>query len=157
MGDNISFSDVEGWLQQLPAEVITNVEQIPDNSAQFNFIVETGSLNVNVALPERDGPLLIGTQATLGGDLIDAVHEQRTRFFAEIEAVLTNAPGIYAFTDENGDSVSNEEFTTVTLRYWVYPDGATQHSVVNGILDILSAVSYVRDTANRMAEQPAMF
>ena len=48
----------------------------------------------------------------------------------------------------------NDRFTTVAIRYWVYPDGATKHAVVNGVLDVLGTASYVKDTASRIERTP---
>lgn len=155
MAENISFSDVEQWLHDLPEQVITDVEQISDRQAEFNFVVQEGSgLSVNTVYPEKGGPLLVGTNMTLGGDALEAVHDQRDRFFTEIGSVLTNTPGVYGYTDENENHVPDEEFDTVVLRHWIYPDGLTQHELNTSVIDMLNAVTYVRDSASRLASEP---
>lgn len=155
MTDTIAYSDIERWLNELPEMVVADVEQISDRTAEFNFLVREGSgMSVNVIYPEKGAPLVVGTNCTLGGDSLEAVHDQRERFFAEIGSVLTNAPGVYGYTDEEENNVPDEEFTTVVLRHWIYPDGLTQHELATSVIEMLNAATYVRDSANRLANEP---
>lgn len=155
MTHEVEPSDIERWLADLPDMVVTNVERITDQHARFNFVVEEGAgLHLNVAQREAGGPVIVGTNCVLTGQALSAVREQRSRFFAEVGAVLTNAPGIYAYTDADGNAVPEDEFEAVTLRQWIYLDGLTQHELATAIIDLLNAAAYIRDTANRLAAEP---
>jgi len=156
MPNGISFSDVETWLEELPELVFHEVEQVADPEAQFNFVVKSSGLTINIVQPENGGPLMIGTNLTLDGPMLDAVHQQRERFFAEIGSVLTNAPGIYSYADADGNDVPSEEFTTVVLRHWIYPNQLSQGKLTTDIIDILNAATYVRDTAGRIEDNPGL-
>lgn len=158
MAGEISAETMETWLEDLPAEVFDRVGRVDDPTGTFNFVVEEGSgVVVNVAHPGEGEPILIGTDVTFRGEPLDAVHAQRERFFTEVGSVLTNAPGIYAYTDEDGNRVPNEDFTTVSLRHWIYPAGISQHEVLTGLIDIFNAAAYVRDCAARLRDQPDLF
>ncbi len=158
MGGEISDETMEAWLEDLPGEVFDRIGRVDDPQGTFNFVIEEGSgVVVNVAHRGAGEPILIGTDVTFRGEALEAVHEQRERFFAEVGSVLTNAPGIYAYTDEEGNRVPNDEFTTVSLRHWIYPDGIGQHAVLSGLIDIFNAAAYVRDSAGRLRKQPDLF
>lgn len=154
MTGGIGFSEVEEWLNDLPEMVVRDVEQRPTRTAQFHFVVHTDQLSVNVRKRDREGPLVVAANVTFSPEMVESIRDQRHRFFGEVESVLTNAPGIYAFTDGSGNSVPADRFTTVAIRHWVYPEGASKHAVLNDVIDVLSASSYVKDTAARLEKTP---
>ena len=154
MTGEIDVSEVERWLNDLPEIVVQTVERRANGEAEFHFVAHAERPKANVIKRERDGPLLVAANVTFGAGVLEAIRHQQERFFGEVESVLTNAPGIYSFTDGTGSSVPNDRFTTVAIRYWVYPDGATKHAVVNGVLDVLGTASYVKDTASRIERTP---
>lgn len=155
MPEDIAYSEVERWLEELPETFVRNVETVPDGSVDFNFLVETPRLSVHVKREQREGPLVIAADLALEDDALEAVREHHAQFVKEVDAVLTNAPGITSYTDERGNPAPDDEFTTVSLRHWIYPDGATQHEVSNAVIDVITAASYVRDTANRIVDEPS--
>ncbi|MFB6126998.1 MAG: hypothetical protein ABEJ79_06880 [Halolamina sp.] len=153
MADKVSYTDVEQWLGELPVDVFREVEKITDRDAQFNFIVRTSNLEVSVIQRRNGGPLMIATNMTLGGEALEAVHERRTAFFGDVGDVLATAPGLYAYTDESGDPVPNEEFSTVSVKTWIYPDGLSQDRLTSDIIEVVSAITYVQDAARRFVEE----
>jgi hypothetical protein len=154
MAERITESDVREWLADLPEMVSGGTQCQPEPHAQFKFVVDASGFPITVYRVEPDGPLVIAVNLTLGGNVLEAVHDQRDRFFAEVGSVLTNSPGIYAYTDDQENNVPDEEFSTVVIRHWIYPDSLGQHRVTTDIIDIVNAATYVRDTAERLKTQP---
>lgn len=146
-----TFTEVENWLKRLPAMVVADVEQVPDRNAQFNFLVRDGSdRSVNVIAQQKDGPLLVGANATLDDETLDAVRRHGDQFHLELSAVLTNTPGIYSYTDTAGQSVSFDEFDTISLRHWIYPDGLSEHELNTTVIDTFQTLAFIESCAQRL-------
>lgn len=146
MANAVSFSDVEAWLDALPEMVFRDVEQVPDSNATFNFRVkEASGLVVHVFQPSSKEQVVVAMNLTFDGDELRAVHENRDQFMSKISSVLANSPGVYGYTDENGNQVPDDEFNTVALRHWIYPDGLTEQKLNETVIDMISAAAFVRD------------
>ncbi|MDY7081149.1 MAG: hypothetical protein SXQ77_01775 [Halobacteria archaeon] len=65
-------------------------------------------------------------------------------FLSQIAAVLTNSPGLYRFTDGQGNDVDFGDLRAVRVEHRIYPDGFTQHNLMNSIFDVVQALYYVR-------------
>ena len=155
MSDNgIAEGRIEEWLEGLPTSLVDRVSHVDAEAEHRNYKVTSGGLSVNVIQTRPRDPIKVGTNVTFGEQLLAAIHDQRDRFVAEISSVLTNSSGIHVFT-ENGNKPDDEaDFDGITLRYWIYPDGATQHELNNAVMDQLMQAQYIRDTAKRIAREP---
>lgn len=150
MPSSIEYSDVEEWLDD-ELQIINSVERVQDRNTRFNVKVHHQELALHVFKSERGRPLELATRITLRDEMLATIRgPRRQQFMTEVESVLTTTPGVHAFTDESGQSVPTDEFTTVTLRHWIYPDGASQHTLMTAVIDMLTSLAYIRDTANRI-------
>jgi len=153
MATDVGFQEIQDFIDE-NNPVIDHYEQVPAKEAEYHFVVHHANLSVNVVKGERGGPILILSRMGLAEDALDVLHDSRQlQFRGEMAAVLANAPGTHSFTDTEGNSVSMDEFTTVEIRSWVYPDGANQHTIMNAIIDTLSSLTYIQDTQNRIIDE----
>lgn len=60
-----------------------------------------------------------------------------------IETVLASTPGIHNYVDEDGEYCDFEEARRLKIEYRIYPDGLSQHELMNGIINIVSTLAYV--------------
>lgn len=149
MATAIVDSDVEAWLDE-EHPVIDTVEQIHGTEAEYHFAVRTDNLLINVVKRDAQGPLILGAEASLMEDHISAVREAQDEIFPKIESVLTTGPGVYAFTDGDGNPVDIDEVRAVMVRHWIYPDGASQHAIMTAIVDIVSSLLFVQGSINHL-------
>lgn len=157
MNQHATYSDVENWLQRLPGLVISGVEQVPDANVEFNFLVrDEGGRSVNVIRTTEDGPILIGANLTFDDQVLDAIERNPDRFHVAVGNVLASTPGAHTYTDEHGQSVPEDEFTTLSLRHWIYPDGLSEHELNSTIIEILQTMAYIQGTASRLVEDPEL-
>ena len=152
-----NYTDVENWLGRLPGLVIASIEQVPDSDAEYNFLVrDEAGRSVNVIRTEDDGPLLIGANLTFDDQVLAAVQRNADRFHVAVGSVLTNTPGAHSYTNEHGQSVPEDDFTTISLRHWIYPDGLTEHELNSTIIEFLQTMAYIQGTASRLVEDPEL-
>ena len=157
MSQHANYSDVENWLGRLPGLVISSVEQVPDANVEYNFLVQDeAGRSVNVIRTMDDGPILIGANLTFDDQVLDAIERNPDRFHVAVGNVLANTPGAHSFTDEHGQSVPEDEFTTLSLRHWIYPDGLSEHELNSAIIDFLQTMAYIQGTASRLVEDPEL-
>lgn len=157
MSQHANYSDVENWLSHLPGLVIASVEQVPDADADYNFLVrDEAGRSINVIRSHSDGPLLIGANLTFDQQVLDAIQRNPDRFHVTVGSVLTSTPGAHSYTDEHGQSVPEDEFTTISLRHWIYPDGLSEHALNTAIIEFLETMAYIQGTASRLVEDPEL-
>lgn len=71
-------------------------------------------------------------------------HIQRRRDLqSSIEAILADSPGIFSYRNKDNEPVRFEEAKSIILEYRLYPDGLSQHELINGIVGIANALLYI--------------
>ncbi|MDZ7730545.1 MAG: hypothetical protein U5K37_06010 [Natrialbaceae archaeon] len=153
MADQLSREVIDGWIDRTHP-MVAEVDLFDEDPVEYNFRVSNGSLAVHVIKEAADSPLLLACRLTMGGELLETVRDgRRDQFFGEITSVLTNTPGTHSFTDEDGQTVDQDAFTTVSLKHWIYPDGASQDELMRSIVDMMTSIAYVKQTASRIHRQ----
>jgi len=155
MTSGFEYTEIGTWLSDLPDGLVSSIGQAPDAGDGFGFVVRAEPVDVHVIGPGGDGPLLIEAAVEFPEEALAAVRAEPGRFFAESSAVLASAPGFHRFTDADGGAASAESFERVALRHYVYPGGASKDTVLTGVIDLLTAATAVRDTADRLAARAA--
>lgn len=101
-------------------------------------------------------PIRIAGERKLDPGLLATLSDQqryRRRLQTEIESVLTNTPGIFRYMDADGNICAFEDAETLILEYRIYPDGLSQHELMTGITAIASALQYVNEREEKLAEE----
>ena len=151
MASGFEYTEIGTWLSDLPDELVASIGQDPASTAGFNFVVRADPVDVSVIGPDGKGPLVIESTVTFPEAVLAAIREEPDRFFAETNAILASAPGFHQFDDGDGDAAGVESFSAVVLRHYVYPDGASKHAVLTGVVDLLTAAIHLHDAGNRLA------
>jgi len=146
MTDAVDAERVRAWIDE---DLVTDVERVPDEAAEFNFVVDLSNILVHVIRREPGGPLLIGQQIEYGQELRSRIQsmdpDDRTELLARIRETLTATPGVYGFHDQHGNNVPFRDVHRIFLEYRIYPGAIDQHAVMTGLVDVWKAMRYLDD------------
>ena len=154
MSTNIAQQRVHDLIDD-QCQAIKQYQQVQDPAAEYNFAIESsGGIVIHVIKNRPAGPLEILGRVFLPNDVLQVVRGSRQlQFMGEIGAVLVNAPGVHRYIDQNENTVSIDQFEGVELRHWIYPDGVSQHGLMTAIVDFVTALSYIPNTAHRIHQE----
>ncbi|RBI58544.1 hypothetical protein DMJ13_26660 [halophilic archaeon] len=146
MPGSIDAEQIQQWIDD---ELVENIEQVPDNAAEFNFAIEMSNILVHVVQRQSDGPVIIGQQIEYSEDIRSRIQNlseaDRNDLVARIRELLTEVPVIYGFHNQNGENVIFKDMSQIFLEYRIYPDGLSQHSLMTGLVDVWKAMRYLDD------------
>ena len=146
MAEPIDADQVRSWIDH---ELVEDIERIPDDAAEFNFVIEMSTMLVHIIRRRPDGPLLIGQQIEYDDEIrrqIRGLSEtERNTLVARIRETLTGVPVVYGFHDEHGTNVSFGDMHRIFIEHRIYPGGMNQHTVMNGLIDVWKAMRYLDD------------
>lgn len=146
MTEEITGETVRRWIDD---DLVGTVEQVPDESAEFNYTVEISNLLVHVVRKRPGGPLIIGQEIEYGEEIrseIRAMTESdRNELVARIRETLTAVPVVYGFHDEHGTNVRFGDMHRIFLEHRIYDGNITQHTLMNGLVDVWKVMRYVDD------------
>jgi hypothetical protein len=151
MARGFEYTEIGTWLSDLPDGLVASVGQASEPDAAFAFVVRADPVDVTVAAPDAEGPLVIRSTLTFSAEVRAAIQRDPDRFLTEARPVLASTPGIHRLTDGEGSDVDAESLSAVRLRHYVYPDAASKHEVLTGVLDLMSATRHLQRTGKRMA------
>lgn len=152
MDAGFEYTEIGTWLSDLPDELVASIGQDPDSAARFSFVVRADPVDVHVIGPDGAGPLVIESTVAFSEAELSAIRARSDRFVRETSAILASAPGVHRFTDGEGGDADPGSFSAVVLRQYLYPDGASKHAVLTGVIDLLAAARHLQDAGTRLAE-----
>lgn len=138
-------AQIREWLDQ---DVVERIQPQQDGNV-FNLNVVISELNITIVQPREDGPVVIISRMTPGPEaLANLIDRKADRQHLQnlLGSVFTNTPGAYNFLDENGNACEFDELYTLEVHYRIYPDGLSQHSLMNALMDITSALVFFRNS-----------
>jgi len=146
MTGKIDAGRVRSWID---SDLVGNIEQVPDEAAVFNILVEISNINIHIIRQDSDGPLIIGQQIEYGDNIRSRIqamsNPDRNELVARIRETLTGLPIIYGFHDELGANVQFVEMFRIFLEHRIYPNAVTQQSLMTGLIDVWKALQYLDD------------
>ncbi|QLK25494.1 hypothetical protein HYG81_15605 [Natrinema zhouii] len=152
MTRHISETQVRHWLDDT---AIRNVTPHTDEDTEFNFQVELSKLPVHVVKETEFGPIRIVGRSGFDTDRAQNLlrdDQRRSELLEYVGPMLAATPGFYTFLDEDGVSCQLREAETVQVEYRVYPDGASQQALMDGIMSIATSMRYVRNVVVAVAQ-----
>jgi hypothetical protein len=152
MTPGFQYTETGTWLSDLPDELVASIGQDPDPGAGFSFVVRADPVDVHVIGPGGEGPLEITATVAFSGDALSAIRARPHRFFVETRAVLAGAPGFHRLTDGEGNDADPDAFAAVALHHYIYPDGASKHAVLTGVIDLVAAAGHLHDAGERFGD-----
>lgn len=146
MDTDIECRKVERWLD---VDFIADVERLPDEESEFNQLVQLSGFGFHVIKTESGGPLSLVSTLEFNEDQLELLlgHErERFNLLTQFRRALTRSPGWYKYVDENGTvGCSFRNMRAIQLEYCIYPDGASQQTLLDGLLDMANALVLLRD------------
>ncbi|MDY6780002.1 MAG: DUF2299 family protein, partial [Halobacteria archaeon] len=128
-------------LDAIDNRIVEEVEVVPEPDTLFNISMNVGGMGVHVVREDDDAPVLTVGVMVIDDQLLDTFRDlsesQRMNFLSQIGAVLTNSPGLYRFTDTEGNDVPYNELEAVRVEHRLYPDGFSQNALMNSVFDVV--------------------
>jgi len=144
---DIDAEQIHEWLDD---DLIEDVERVPDEAAEFNFVIRISGLFVHVVKREPGGPLIIGREIEFDDEIKERIRKlsdtEGSELVARIREALMETPLIYGFRDERGANVAFRDVHSVLLEYRLYAAEATQQSLMQGLIDVWKSLRYLDDT-----------
>ncbi|WP_458190176.1 DUF2299 family protein [Haladaptatus sp. NG-WS-4] len=151
MSETIDAEQIRQWIDD---DLVEEIERVPDNAAEFNFLIEMSNILVHVIRRESTGPVIIGQQIEYSDDIRSRIRNlpdsDRNELVARIRELLTEVPVVYGFHDEHGDNVRFKDMKQIFLEYRLYPDALSQHALMSGLVDVWKAMRYLDDIVTLM-------
>lgn len=146
MQNGTDADQVRSWVDD---DLVENVEQVPDDAAEFNFAIEMSNIVLHIIRRHPDGPLLVGQQIEYGEDIQARIQNlsevDRNTLVTRIRETLTTVPVVYGFQDQAGTNVRFEEMSHIFLEHRIYPGAINQNSLMNGLVAVWKALRYLDD------------
>ncbi|WP_254767435.1 hypothetical protein [Salinilacihabitans rarus] len=144
MTRHVSAEQVRRWLDETAVRGVTHHDEA---DAEFNFQVELSRLPIHVVKEEPWGPVRIVGRTGFDSDRAKELlcdDERRGELLRAVGPMLAATPGFYTFLDEEGAPCELRHAETIQLEYRVYPDGASQQTLMNGVMAVGKGMRYVR-------------
>lgn len=146
MTDLITKSQIHSWIDQ---ELVETIDEIPDQHAEFNFIIEMSNIRIHVLRRQSTGPILIGQEIEYSEEISRSIQElsptAQNKLVARIRETLAISPVVYGFQDHAGNNVRFQHMSRIFLEARIYPDALTQHRLMRDLVAVWKALRYLDD------------
>lgn len=146
----VDATTVENWFDD---RLVQSVERHEETDDLFHFTV-TFDLDVEVRRETEDGPVIVESEYEFRpyrrDDLLDD-EESARKFVRSVTEILANARGFYQYVGEDGEigvRIGNAE--VVRIHHRIYPDEASQHELMNSIVDIVVSLNGIWDLSDML-------
>jgi hypothetical protein len=148
MTQDIGQSQIRDWLDD---DLLEQIERVESREVEYNFRIVLSGLSIHVIKRQQGGPIIITSTVMFSEAGVSELSDsQQNHLMAQLQTVLTNAPGFYLFKDSDLETVDFEDMEGIEIQHRVYPDEASQHLTMNGIIDVMRVLVYTRDTIANM-------
>lgn len=151
MPRHVSERQVRDWLDETAIKDVTSHE---DEDTAFNFQIELSQIPVHVIKETEFGPIRIvgrnGFDTDRARDLLRD-QQRRAELLEYVGPMLASTPGFYTFLDSEGAACQLRDAETVQVEYRIYPDGASQQRLMDGIMSIATSMRYVQNVVAAVA------
>ncbi|NHN48070.1 hypothetical protein G9464_10725 [Halostella sp. JP-L12] len=153
MTQDIDKQTVRNWIDD---DLVQRIEDVTDGDEAYNYLVQVSGMNFHIGRVRGTGPISVASTIEFDPETVALLmerEEKRRDLLTRFERVLTIAPGWYTFLDGAGNPGCNfTEMRSIRLEYRIYPDGASQHALMNGLIDMANALVFLRDVMTSLAE-----
>jgi hypothetical protein len=146
MTRDVSPEQIRAWIDD---DLVGSVDQMPDEAAEFNYMIDMSNIVIHVLRREPGGAVLVGQQIEYDDEIRSRIRSMdesdRNDLVARVRETLTAVPVIYGFHDEHDNNVRFADVHRVLLEHRIYPDGLSQQSLMSGLVDVWKALRYLDD------------
>ena len=142
---HVSETQIREWLDET---AIRDVTTHADEETEFNLQVELSRLPVHVIKEDEFGPVRIVGRSGFDTERTRELlrdDQRRGELLRYIGPMLAATPGFYTFLDPEGTACQLRDAETVQVEYRIYPDGASQQALMDGIMSIATSMRYVQN------------
>ena len=150
MVTHLSLEQVQAWLDE---RVVAEVKESGESDVEYNIQLELSRLPLHIIKEETWGPLRVVSKTSFDTERVAALVEnddQRRELLAGIGPVLAATPGFYTFLDSNDETCEFAEVHSIQLEHRIYPDGASQQSLMRSLMNIATAARYIQNLVATM-------
>jgi hypothetical protein len=142
---------VHGWIDD---DLVEGVDQVSDDHAVFNFLVQMSGVFVHVVRREPGGPLIVGQDLEFDDRIRSRIETmdpaKRGELLARVREALMSDPVVYGFQNERGESVAFEDVHHVFVERRLYPDAAAESTLMDALVGVWKAIRYLDDVWSLM-------
>ncbi|WP_458204623.1 hypothetical protein [Haladaptatus sp. NG-SE-30] len=152
MGEHISSEQVEAWLDE---NVVQDVQHVSDDETEFNIQLQLARLPLHIIKEETWGPLRLVSKNAFDTNrtrMLVEDDQDRKELLSRIGPVLAATPGFYTFLDEESTACDFAEAQSIQLEHRIYPDGASQQAVMEGLMNLATAMRYLQNIIASMLQ-----
>lgn len=146
MTTEITPTMIHKWID---TDLVETIDELPDEHAEFNFLLDMSNIRLHVIRRTTDGPVLIGQEIEYSDDITQRITElpdrARNDLVARIRETLATAPVVYGFRDTHGNNVRFSDMTRIFLEARIYPDGLSQHTLMQTLIGVWKTMRYLDD------------
>jgi hypothetical protein len=153
MVDHLSREQTEAWLDE---KVVQGIESEATDGAEFNLRLQLSRLPLHVIKEETWGPLRVVGECTFDTARVAALvedDEDRQELLVRLSPVLATVPGFYTFLDDDGNPCEFPDVHSILLEHRLYPDGASQQTVMDSVMATATAMRSIQNTAAALQNQ----
>jgi len=146
MPRDVSADQVREWIDD---ELVEEVDQMPDEAAEFNYTVQMSGLLIHVIKRRPGGPLLVGQEIEFSEEIRQRIRSMsepdRGTLVSKIREVLMDVPVVYGFRDEHDANVAFEDMMRIFVEQRIYPDEANQQELMHALVGVWKVLRYLDD------------
>ncbi len=145
MTTHVSERQVRWWLDE---DAVQEVTAHAEEQTEFNLQVTLSNLPIHLIKEDDRGPIRVVGSSGFDTERASALLREeasRTELLDQLGPVLVTTPGFYTFLDEEGRACELRYAETLQIEHRIYPDEATQQSLMDSVMDIATGMRYVQN------------
>jgi hypothetical protein len=145
MVDHVSSEQVDAWLD---GKVVQDTEYVSGDETTYNIQLRLSRIPLHVIKEDTWDPLRLVGKSAFDTERTAALLDddaRRGELLARIGPVLAATPGFYTFLDSEGTVCEFADVHAVQLEHRLYPDGASQQSLMDGLMGLATAIRYIQN------------
>lgn len=153
MVDHVSAEQVDAWLDE---KVVQDTEHVSESDAAYNIQLRLSRIPLHVVKEDTWGPLRVVGKSAFDTERTAALlddEQTRGELLARIGPVLAATPGFYTFLDAEGTVCEFADVHAIQLEHRIYPDGASQQALMDGLMGLATAIRYVQNAVAELRRE----
>lgn len=141
---------IESWIDD---ELVESIERTDTDEDVFRFSVVFDD-ELELRQETEGGPLIVEAEYEFRDERRTALladEDLNQTYVTNVVKILTDAPGFYQYFGPDGEvGVRIGNADVVRIHHRIYPDGATQQTLMASLIDIVVAMVSIRDLSDML-------
>jgi hypothetical protein len=135
-------------LEWVDDELVDEIEEVPDASAEYNYAIEMSGLVIHIIKRDPEGSIQVGQEIEFDDKIRSRIQEmaepRRDELVAQIRETLMETPILYGFQDIHGENVRFGEMDRIFLERRLYGD-IDQQALMDALIGVWKSLRYLDD------------